>query len=219
MQKAIIFGATDLAEILYNHLIRTPDSPEIHAFAVDAEYWKGGAFCGLPVVSSADCAKQYPPVEYGVYICVGYSGMNRRRHELYDWHKEQGYSILSYVHPSAQIYSDKIGIGTIAFANVLLDVKSQIGDGNIFYPGCNISHHSAVGNFNYFSPEVCVCGHCVIENYCFLGANSTVKDKTSVADKSLVGACAYVAKNTERASVIAPLRSIVFKDKTSLDFL
>lgn len=219
MKKALIYGATDLAELLYEHLLQDDRSPQILGFVVDRQYIKENEYLGLPIVAS-DELQTYPPSDYGIYICIGYSRMNKHRERIYNLLKELNYTILSYIHPTAKVYSTKIGEGTIAFQNVLIDYKTQIGSGNIFYGGVHIAHHSKIGDFNYFSIEVCVSGHNNIGSFCFFGANSTTKDKIKISNSTLVGAATYVYKNIDNESqVIVPERSKILDKKTSFDFL
>ena len=56
-----------------------------------------------------------------------------------------------------------------------------------------------------------------IHNNCFIGANSTIRNGVTVADKTLVGASSYISKNTVENGVYVPSRSACLSDLSSLD--
>jgi sugar O-acyltransferase (sialic acid O-acetyltransferase NeuD family) len=221
MKKAFIFGQNDFAELLLHHIKHTADEPEICGFTVNNNYMlqPSQEFCGLPVISFENIVKDYPPGEYGIYVCVGYKHMNEGRRKVYKNLEDMGFSILSYIHPSAHIDVPKIGKGTIALQNVIIDAMCDIGKGNIFYPGSLLSHHCSIGNFNFFAVKSCIAGHVKIGDGCFFGAHSTVKNGISLGDQTLVGANAYVDKDTEPRTVVVPSRSFILEGKSSLNIL
>jgi sugar O-acyltransferase (sialic acid O-acetyltransferase NeuD family) len=220
-KKAVIFGINDFAEILLYQLRKDRNNqPEICGFTVNREYVPvQPVFCGLPVIAFEDLPLKFPITEFGVFVCIGYKRMNEGRRTIFEILNNLNYSILSFIHPSAQIDAEQIGKGTIIMQNTVIGEYCTMGDGNIFYPGSMLSHHSSIGNYNFFAVNACVAGHVSIGNSCFLGANSTVKNGVALADKTLVGANAYVVKDTEHESVIVPARSSVLSNKKSSDFL
>ncbi len=209
-RKILIFGVSDLAELLYSYLKSDSDNEyEICGFVVEQKYIpESNYFCDLKIFSLESVASIFNPKEFSFFVCVGYNKMNSVRERIYNEIRKRGYTILSYIHPSSTILSDNIGIGTIVFPNVTIDRFTKIGIGNIFYPASLLSHHSTVGDYNFFAVKSCVCGHVTIENNCFIGANSTIRNGIFIADKTLVGACSYISKNTVANSVYVPSKSI-----------
>ena len=218
-KKVLIFGISDLAELLYSYL--TSDSPEdydIQGFVVEKNFLpKEGTFCGLSVYPLDCVASKFSPYEFSIFVCIGYNNMNFVRQRIFEKINKMGYPILSYIHPSSMVLSNDYGVGTIVFPNVTIDKFSTIGKGNIFYPLSLLSHHSTVGDFNFFAVKCCVCGHVTIHNNCFIGANSTIRNGVTVADKTLVGASSYISKNTVENGVYVPSRSACLSDLSSLD--
>lgn len=214
MKKTLIFGTNTLSELLLYHLGRT-DKIYPEAFIVsDPRYLQSDTFQSLPVVDFEHAKQLYPSSEYGVYVCVGYSDMNRNREKIYSMLQQAGYEILSYIHPSAQIECKELGVGTLVFQNVVIDAYSHVGSGNIFSLNTSIGHHCFLGNFNYFASCVCVSGCVSIENNCFLGAHSTLKNGIKIADYTLIGAGAYVSKSTDREALLLPPKCEMIKRKS-----
>lgn len=217
--QAFIFGANDFSELLLGHLRSSADAPEIIAFVVDRQYLHADSYSGLPLVAFDEALRLFPPESFGVYVCVGYRQMNEGRRQAYAKLVENGYHILSFFHPTASVECEQMGLGTIALAKVIIDRHCDVGDGNIFQIGAMVAHHSKIGNFNFFAPGACVTGQVHIKNNCFFGANSTIRNGITIADATLVGAGAYINKNTEENSVILPPRSISLEGRSSLEIL
>ncbi len=226
MENVIIFGTTDLAEVLIYH-IQNDDRYSISAITVDGDYinkTKGDIkerkiLSNYPLVPFEDIVETYPPDKYSIFICIGYNNMNAGRKNVYDRIKSKGYKVLTYYHPSALVQSTDVGDGSLFFENVVVGPFCKIGICNIFYPNAMLAHHSVAGNFNYFCSACMVAGNVFIGNNCFFGINSTIKDGIKIADKTLVGAGTYLPHDSEKGGVYVPARSIKLEGKTSDDFL
>jgi sugar O-acyltransferase (sialic acid O-acetyltransferase NeuD family) len=218
MKKALIFGTNDFAELLYFHLRKDVNaSTEVCAFTISQRYYSSSEFCGLPVFPFEEICDNFPPSEYGIFVCVGYKDMNENRRKIFGTITEKGYDVLSFIHPTAQMNALYIGKGTIIMPNVVIGEYCTVGNGNIFYHGSIIAHHSHIGNFNFFAINSCVSGHVTINDGCFFGANSTIRNSVTIANQTLVGANAYVDKDTKPQCVIVPSRSKILKGLSSFN--
>lgn len=216
MKKKIIFGITDLADVLYENL--RLDGIQIDLFTANKNYIKEKEHFGLPIVSYEELVKQFGAEELEFYICVGYYHMNIEREKIYMDMKQRGYTVLTYIHKKAYVPEIEIGEGSLIFENCSLGVFSKIGLCNILYPGSMIAHHSVVGSFNFFSINSSIAGGVRIGDHCFFGNNSTTKDHISIGNEVLVGAGAYVYDNLSNGMVIVPNRSYILNNYKSLDF-
>lgn len=217
MKKVIIFGLAQFAELLAYYLTESNEY-EVAAYTVDAKYIPSSSE-GLkyPVIPFETLDNIYSPREYGIFICAGYNQMNHVRERAYMRAKRMGYEVLSYIHPTAVILTNKIGEGTIILEHAVVGPFAKIGTGNIVWASANIAHHTCVGNFNFFAIASVVAGNVEIGNNCFFGSNCTIKDGIHIRDYTLVGAGCYVAHDTETYSVHVPARSDVLEGKSSLD--
>lgn len=215
MKEVLIFGITDLAEVLaYN--LENDKQYKIAAITVDKEYLinpLGEILRKYPCVPFETVEQYYPNDKYDFFICVGYSHMNEGRRETYQRIKEKGYRVLTYIHPTALILTNDVGEGNIIFENVTIGSFCSIGICNIFYPCSHIAHHTKVGDYNFFAISCSVAGHVQIGNQCFVGNNSTTRDKISISDKTLIGAGAYLSCCTEKGDVFVPERSVKLMKK------
>jgi len=215
--KKLIFGLTDLADVLFYELSK--EEVSIDAFCVNREYIQESEHMGKPVVAFEEIENIFGSERVGVYLCIGYKSMNRVREQLYYELKKRGIYILSFVHSTALVMTENLGEGCLIFEYAVLGPYSQIGNCNIFYPKSMVSHHSIVGNFNFFAISSSVAGNVIVENNCFIGNNATTKDGIKICDLTLIGAASYVSKDTYVGSCVVPAKSIKLDNYISTDFL
>ena len=214
MKKVIVFGTNKLSELMFYYL--THDSRyELAAFSVDDDYYDKDEFMGLPVIRSSVLKEKYPPGEYGIIMTVGYSSMNELRKNKFAAFKAQGYTIETYCHPSAVILTEQIGEGCIILENCTIGAYCVLGKSNILYSSTTIAHHTQVGDFNFFSVECAVAGDVRIKDNCFFGVNCTVRDGVNAEDYTLVGAGAYISRDTEKYGVYTPARTVKLDRKST----
>lgn len=216
MKKKLIFGMTNLADILFEYLKK--DQIDIEAFVVNREYQTENIHFSKPVICFEDIQHFFSPELYSVYLCLGYHNMNDSRKRIFHEIKSKGYSLANYKHASSVVMTEDMGEGNIILDGVSIGPFTKIGDGNIFYSNAVIAHHALVGNFNYFSISASLAGNTRIGNNCFMGNNATTKDGIIIGNYSLIGAGAYVHDNIVGNTVIVPERSIVLETHSSKDF-
>lgn len=216
MAKIFVFGVTPFAEML-RYYVDDAGQDEVAGYVVDEDYLPQNRFLGgLAVISWDYFMKNYPPESCKLLSSVTYNGMNKKREALFHRIKDAGYSLATFVHPSAIIASNcQIGEGNIFLEHVTVQPFTTIGDNNVFWSNVNICHHSQIGSFNFFAASCCVLGKTVIKNRCFIGSNATIKNRTIVESDSLIGACAFSSKDTVSGSVIVPALSIELEKKSS----
>ncbi len=212
--KRIIFGVTDLADVLFFELQQR--GIEVDAFCVNRQFKEEENHCGLQVVTYEELDTKD---DIGIYICVGYHSMNQARAKIYQDLKRKKVKILSFIHESAIVMTNQIGEGCLIFENAVIGPYTKIGNANIFYPKSMVSHHSIVGDFNFFAISSSVAGRVVVKNYCFIGNNATTKDKIEIADYTLVGAGAYVKEDTKEKTCIVPAESVVLEKHASTELI
>ncbi len=212
-----IFGLTDLAENLWYLL--SSEGISLDGFIVDKEYKTIDTKFGLPVYEYETIEEFFPREEIGIYLCIGYSGMNEHRKVKYYDIQSKGYALNSYIHKSALVEATEVGEGNIIFEQAYIGMFSKLGNGNIFYTKAMVAHHSNVGNFNFFGISSSVAGHVGIGNQNFFGNNSFTKEKISIGDKNLIGAGAYVYKDTTQEKVVVAAKGNILEGKTGTDFL
>lgn len=210
-KKIVIFGTGDIAQIA-NYYFEIDSDFEVVAFTVNKEYIKEEIFESRPVVAFEDIETTYPSTEYGMFIALSYTQMNKIRENKYHEAKAKGYSLVSYVSSKCSYMSQfKHGDNCFIFEDNTIQPFVKIGDNVTLWSGNHIGHHSTIGSHLFISSHVVISGHCEVENNCFLGVNATIHNGVKIAKETLLGAGAIIAKDTEEKGVYLPPPSTKFK--------
>lgn len=204
MKKVLIFGNSMFSKEIYNVISKDIQNYEVLGFTLDKEYTAEKTFCGLENYDFNELTSYYNRDDYEIILSVGYSRMNDLRKQIYDRCIEKKYNIGTYIHPSAIVFSKKIGVGNIVSENVILRHDTILGDCNFFGYGTFISHDCAVGDFNYYALNVNIAGNVKMGNNNFFGVGSVVSNDLSIGNYNIIGAAGCVDRNIDENTVITP---------------
>jgi len=199
--KIVIIGAGEFAQIAYEYF--THDSPyEVVAFSAEKKFIDKNELLGLPVVSFEELERSYSPKDYGVYVAVTYTQLNRVRTRLYKAAKAKGYLPVSYVSSKAFVWHNvDIGENSFVFENNVLQHMVKIGNNVVLWSGNHVGHRTVIRDNVYVSSHCVISGYCDIGESCFLGVNSTYNDRVKVAKDCIIGSGALVIRDTEPGKV------------------
>ena len=200
-RKIVIVGDGEFAEIACEYF--THDSPhEVAAFAVERPFLKRESLFDRPVIAFEDMERLYPPSEYGAFVAITYTQLNRVRARLYRAVKAKGYAPVSYVSSRAFVWHNVvIGENCFVFENNVIQYHARIGDNVVLWSGNHIGHRSSVGDHCFISSHVVVSGYCEVGESCFLGVNSSIGDHVKLGKDGVIGAGAVIVKDTEAGKV------------------
>jgi sugar O-acyltransferase (sialic acid O-acetyltransferase NeuD family) len=196
-RKLIIVGAGETAEIAWEYF--TNDSPHtIAAFAVEDAHLTERELYGLPVVALEKVVESYPPDEFGAYVAISFTSLNRVRSRLFRLVKGLGYRCESYISSRAFVWPNAIiGENCFVFESCVVQHHAQLGDDITMWAGATITHRCVIGNDCFIASGAVVNGLTRLGKRCFVGANSTIADQLTIADDSVVGMGAVVTKSIE----------------------
>lgn len=207
MKKLLIFGADDFAEVA-KYLFDHDSDYQTAAFVADQQYIRSETFNGLPLVGFEQVEQIYPPEEYDMFLAIGYSKVNLGREKKYHEAKQKGYRLATYISSKATVWDTlKIGDNCFIFEGNNIQPFAEIGSNVILWSGNHIGHHSRIGDHVFITSHVVVSGRCSIGNNCFLGVNATLHDHVTLAPRTVVGAGAVIARDTEEDSVYKPAKT------------
>lgn len=197
MEKVIIFGIKDFAELAHYYL--THDSScEVIGFTVHRKYLpESKTFRDLPVVPFEEIASIYSPKEYSMFAPLSPKSMNRLRASVYNEIKAKGYKCISYISSKATIFENAIGDNCFILEDNTIQPFTSIGNNVVLWSGNHIGHHGQIKDHAFFTSHVVLSGHCIVEPYCFFGVNSTIHDGIHIAEGTLVAMSASIIRNTE----------------------
>ena len=196
LNKVIIFGLNDFAELAYYYL--TNDSEyEVVAFTVNKEYLTTDTFKELPVVAFEEIEQHYPPTEYLLFTPMVGIKMNTIRKKIYLEGKEKGYIFATYISSKATICHNKIGENCFILEDNTLQPFTKIGNNVIMWSGNHIGHHGIIEDHVFFTSHVVLSGHCHVKERAWFGVNATIRDGLTIGEGSLIAMGSLITKPTE----------------------
>lgn len=129
----------------------------------------------------------------GVVVGIG---NNRIREEKQSELARAGAKLVSIIHPSA-IFSlhASIGVGSVVFANSVVNSCTVVGAGVIVNTGAVVEHDCVVGDFAHISPNAVLTGGVTLGHQAWVGACASIRQLLSVGRESVVGMGAVVTKD------------------------
>jgi len=200
MKNIILFGTGKTAQVMRYHIER--EGGNVAAFAIDQEFFTADMFSGIPVVLFDEVETQYPPDKYSMFISVGYKNLNRLRAERVEQAEKKGYSLLTYISPSATVWDDlKLGANCKIAEKSLIQPYSEIGKNVFVGSGCIIGHHSMIMDHCFIASGVTLGGGVTVEPCCFLGTGSVIRNDITIKRSTVIGAGVTLLESTEPESV------------------
>jgi sugar O-acyltransferase (sialic acid O-acetyltransferase NeuD family) len=200
----VIVGTALLAEQM--HYYFSADR-KVEAFAVDAEYLREDHFLGKPVLEFEAALRRYPPATHELFVAIGFLATEARRRK-FDLARERGYTLPSYVHPSACVAENvRVGANTLIQEQAMVAPFVSLGEDVFLCPQVGINHHTRVGSHCFFAPAAVVAGNADIGQACFIGANATVRDRVRIGAHCVIGAGAVIMSDCAERGVYPAART------------
>jgi sugar O-acyltransferase (sialic acid O-acetyltransferase NeuD family) len=197
MNKVIIFGVNDFAELAHYYLTNDSDY-EVVAFCVNKQYLPEDAlFKGLPVIPFEEVHITHSQEEHLFFAPMAPNDMNRLREKIYLAIKEKEYQLISYISSKATVLTENIGDNCFILEDNTIQPFVKIGNNVVLWSGNHIGHHSIIEDHVTFTSQVVLSGHCHVESYAVLGVNATIRDGIKISQGTFVGMAASITKDTE----------------------
>lgn len=202
MEKLLIIGTGDYAQMAYHFLCKTYD---VVGFSEESEYIKLKSFNSLPIFEFEKIETLFSVSETKILVAVGPNQINTIRERLYNEVKQKGFTCISYIHPKAFVWNENhIGENSFIFPNAIVEPYANVGDNCVMWSGSILSHHSQLKDHCFMAPGSSVSGRTTVKENCFLGINSTIRDNLVIEQNCIVGAGAVIKKNTVINGVYSP---------------
>lgn len=219
MKPFVLVGAGQFAEYV-QFILEEQLGETVAAFAVNENYLGSGSprKNSLPIVAYEKLQNMYSPMDYCVAIAFLGNDMFVSREKAFWECKSWGYQLPNIIHPSVVNQTIEMGVGNIVGAGTVFAPFTKIGNCNVFFDLSFMAHNTTAGDFNLLSTNVTPMGNCAIGSHCYIGGGSTINNKVVLANYTLVGANAFVKKNTKPYDVIVPAKGTTLEGKKSTDF-
>ncbi len=191
-EKIFVFGASGHAKVVID-IIERQGLYDIAFLVDDDPVLKEKIICGYQVFGDKDDLLEERKKVTGGIVAIG---SNRARSKVAFWLMENGFDLVTAVHPSAQIARGaEIGAGTVIMAGVVVNSDSLIGRNVIINTKASIDHDCMVGNGVHIAPGATLCGAVAVGDGSFICAGATIIPNVTVGKNVVVGAGSTVIHN------------------------
>jgi len=201
MKKIILAGNAITAEILYEYLQDDPRY-ELVGLTVDDDYLDRGQLPGLQAAGMSRVREVFPPQSCSVVMAAGYSDLNRVRESIYQRLLALGYTVETYVHPDARVYTKHpIGSGSVVLPGAVIEPHVRVGDNAMVWCNVTLAHHSSIEDHCWIASGAVLSGQAIVKRNTFIGVNATIVNKLTVGEYNIIGAGALISKDTKSHTV------------------
>jgi sugar O-acyltransferase (sialic acid O-acetyltransferase NeuD family) len=201
MKRVVLAGNAITAGILTAYL-KNDSQYEVVATTVDDEFLSPDGIDGLPSVGTSRLSITFPPGEVVVIMAMGYSNLNRGRESMFLRLKELGYTVETYVHPDARVYTEyPLGEGSVVLPTAVIEPHARLGANTMIWCNVTVAHHSVVAENCWIAAGTVISGQAKVLRNSFVGVNATVVNEVTVGEYNIVGAGALISKDTKPHSV------------------
>lgn len=201
MKPIVLFGTGKIAEVLLYFFTNHSDR-QVVACSVDREYLVGSEWQGITAVAFDEITNSYPPETHDMFVALGYQDMNALRTKKCDEARQLGYTLVSYVHPSAGVPEDCVyGDNCFIMNQVHIHPRVRLGNNVFIWSGAMVGHHSTIGNNCWLTSCTHISGVVEIGANCFFAVNSTIGNSVRIGDNCFIGANSLVTRCADEGQV------------------
>jgi len=201
MKKVILAGNAITADILYGYLLRD-ERYQVVGLTVDDDYIQQGGIEGVESIALSGLANRYKSQDCSVIMAMGYNDINRSRESMFHRLKEMGYSLETFVHPDAKVYTQHpLGEGCVILPSAVLEPHVRLGANSMVWANVTLAHHSSVAENCWVASGAVISGQAQVERNAFIGVNATIVNKVVIGEYCIIGAGALITRNTKASSV------------------
>lgn len=198
--KIFVFGASGHAKVVID-IIERQGLYDIAFMIDDDPALKGLSIYGYDVLGGkAELVARRNDVVGGIVAI----GSNKARGKVAAWLVENGYSVVSAIHPSAQIArGGLLGAGTVVMAGAVINSDARIGDNVIVNTCASVDHDCIIGNSVHLAPGSTLCGTVTVGDGAFICAGATIIPNLTIGHNVTVGAGSTVLRDVPSGVTVA----------------
>lgn len=185
MKKLLILGAGGHGKVVADAAEAMGCWEEI-AFLDDEKYLEKTHFFKKSILGPIKSIQKYDTQQYQTVIAIG---NNQSRHQLLNQLIDFGFSLPVITHPSARVSSSAyIDIGTVLFANAVVNPDARIGKAVIINSAAVVEHDCVVGDAAHISPNATLAGAVQVGHCAWVGMGTCILQNVAVGEHSIIGA-------------------------------
>lgn len=211
MQKPIIIlGAGGHAKVLIDIL----KSQSVNIIGItDSDPSKVGKnILDVPVIGDDAVIETYNNDSIELVNGIGMIANERKRQQIFDNFKKQGYSFASVIHHSVVLSSGvELSEGIQIMAGAIVQPGCKIGTNSIINSRACIDHDSIIDSHVHVAPGVILSGEVLIGSGTLVGSGATIIQGVKVGENAIVAAGAVVVRDVPDGATVMGVPAKVVK--------
>jgi sugar O-acyltransferase (sialic acid O-acetyltransferase NeuD family) len=172
----------------------------------------GKEFNGHPVLGAISTAVQYLNSEF--VVVLGNHRDLKLTKTVLDRLSLGDARFATIVHPTARLSKHaELGPGTMVLPNCVITANARIGRHVLLLFGSQIGHDCTVEDYVVIAPNAVLAGGVCVREGCYIGANATLLQKTTIGPWSCVGMGAAVFSNVGAHSTVVGNPARLLRDR------
>lgn len=198
--KIFVFGASGHAKVVID-IIERQGLYDIAFLVDDDAALKGSMFFDYRVVGGKEELLASRDEICGGIVAIG---CNRARGAVAAWLADNRFTMVSAVHPSAQLGRRvSVAAGTVIMAGAVINSDSSVGRNVIVNTRASIDHDCSLGNGVHVAPGATLCGAVSVGNGSFVCAGATIIPNLTIGQGVIVGAGSTVICDVADCELVA----------------
>jgi sugar O-acyltransferase (sialic acid O-acetyltransferase NeuD family) len=207
-EKIFIFGASGHAKVVID-IIERQGCCDIVFLVDDDPALKETEFFGYRVIGGKQALLEARDRVGGGVVAIG---SNRARSAVAGWLEENGFRLVTAIHPSAQIGRGAIiDAGTVVMAGAVVNADVHIGKNVIVNSRASIDHDCRIGDTVHIAPGSTLCGTVTVGSGTFVCAGVTIIPNLTIGSNVIIGAGSTVKKHVPDGMTVAGSPAKVMK--------
>jgi sugar O-acyltransferase (sialic acid O-acetyltransferase NeuD family) len=199
-KNLLIFGTGKIAEAV-TFFFEKESNYNICAYICDDDFVLSERFLGRPVVGLSKFEDKYKPLDYEMFVAVGYQAMNQLRTFKYKHFKNLGFTFASHISPSVK-GNFSTGENTIVMDGAVIQPLAKFGNNVFVWGGAMVGHHATIGDNCWLTGGCLIGGIAKIGQSTFVGLGAMVGHEIIIGEKCMLGAATITYKSIPAGTVL-----------------
>ena len=195
-EKVIVIGCGNQAEVVID-IISSQNNYEI--IGVTSQDHDLSEFCGYPVLGNDSVLlKMNKNTSFKLAMGIGGYRSNKKRKEVFDTLKHQGFDFINVIHPFTSISKTaSLGEGLTIYAGTVINTKAKIENNVILALNSSIGHHTHIESHSLISASASIGANAIIGEASLVAMGGRIISGVQIGSNVIVGAGAVVIKSIE----------------------
>ena len=191
-EQIFVFGASGHAKVVMD-IIERQGLYKIAFLVDDDPALNGSEVYGYRVIGGKEALlARKGEVSRGIVAI----GSITARMKVAKWLTENGFSLVTVVHPSAQLARGvTVGQGCVIMAGAVINSDSRIADNVIVNTRASIDHDCLVRDGVHIAPGAVLCGTVTVGEETFVCAGATIAPNLKIGEHAIIGAGSTVIRD------------------------